>query len=231
MPDKALGRWPVRTLADLESTVLKTLDWSGDPAALGNAAWVTDSQDPNQPSFIAQAESLSESLTAAGWLGLEISEVYFDNVVPPEGMSTADEARDQYFNRLEQGRSLSGFVGHGSPTAWTFQGLLFPSDIDELLNEGNPTLIGTMTCYTTYFVSPYNDTVAHRWMNGYREDAQGNPIPKVPNGAVAVHGAATLSNYDKTAGLLDKRCWTQLKGRRSVRPLKCATWLRPLRTR
>ena len=53
-----------------------------------------------------------------------------------------------------------------------------------------------MTCYTTYFVSTLNDTVAHRWMNGYREDASGEQIPGVANGAVAIHGAATLSDYN-----------------------------------
>jgi hypothetical protein len=54
-----------------------------------------------------------------------------------------------------------------------------------------------MTCYTTYFVSPSGDTVAHRWMNGYREDAAGNAIPGIPNGAVAVHGAVVLSDYSQ----------------------------------
>ena len=74
-------------------------------------------------------------------------------------------------------------------------GAVDADDFNDLYNEGKPTLIGTLTCYTSYFVSPLNDTVAHRWMNGYREDAAGNRIPGVPNGAVAIHGAATLSNY------------------------------------
>ncbi|HKL54271.1 MAG TPA: C25 family cysteine peptidase, partial [Wenzhouxiangellaceae bacterium] len=194
-PDKALGRWPVRSLDDLESIVTKTLDWDADPGALSNAVWVTDSQDPNQASFVEQAAGLSDALVGSGWPGAAIAGVHFDEVVPPAGVSTADAAREAFFALLEQGRSLSGFVGHGSPAMWTFQGLLTPDDIGELSNEGFPTLIGTMTCYTTYFVSPSSDTVAHRWMNGYREDALGNAIPGVPNGAVAVHGAGVLSNY------------------------------------
>jgi len=78
---------------------------------------------------------------------------------------------------------------------WTFQGLLRPNDLKDLYNEGNPTLIGTLTCYTSYFVSPYAESVANRWMNGFRVDAAGSAIPGVPNGAVAIHGAATLSDY------------------------------------
>ena len=80
---------------------------------------------------------------------------------------------------------------------WTFQGLLSPDDLTDLDNVGKPTMITTMTCYTSYFVSPNSDTVAHRWMNGYREDAFGQQVPGVANGAVAIHGAATLSSYDQ----------------------------------
>ena len=90
---------------------------------------------------------------------------------------------------------LTGFVGHGAPTMWSFQGMVTPDDLTDLHNEGKPTMIGTMTCYTSYFVSPAGDSVAHRWMNGYRENAAGNRIPGVANGAAAIHGAATLSDY------------------------------------
>jgi len=127
-------------------------------------------------------------------------------------MSRADSARTEYFEELEQGRSLSGFIGHGAPAMWTFQGLLTPDDLKDLYNEGNPTLIGTLTCYTTYFVSPFSDTVAHRWMNGYREDAAGNAIEGVPNGAVAIHGAATLSNYAQNELIARRVLEAQLQG-------------------
>jgi len=212
-PDKALGRWPVRTVDDLEAIVTKTLDWSEDSSALNRAVWITDSQDPSQPSFIAQAGELSDTLQQSGWPASAISSVYWDDVVPPPGISTATAARETYFELLEQGRSLSGFVGHGAPTMWTFQGLLTPRDIGELFNEGNPTLIGTMTCYTTYFVSPFSDTVAHRWMNGFRADAEGNRIPGVANGAVAVHGAGVLSNYAQNGWFANAVLERQTAGR------------------
>ncbi|MBL38773.1 MAG: hypothetical protein CMP07_10245 [Xanthomonadales bacterium] len=210
--DKAIGRWPVRSEADLQSIVTKTLDWSGDAEALSNAVWLTDSQDPAQPSFRAQAGRMSQPLLANGWLGSEIAGIYFDEILPVAGMSQADAAREAFFDKLEQGRSLAGFIGHGAPAMWTFQGLLAPDDIADLYNEGNPTLIGTLTCYTTYFVSPFSDTVAHRWMNGYREDAVGNAIGGVPNGAVAIHGAATLSNYGQNEAIARRVLEFQLQG-------------------
>jgi hypothetical protein len=73
-------------------------------------------------------------------------------------------------------------------------------------------MISTSTCYTSYFVSPYSETVAHRWMNGYDEDAQGNPIPGARNGAVAIHGAATLSNYQQNEFVVSRVQGYQLDG-------------------
>lgn len=72
---------------------------------------------------------------------------------------------------------------------------LRPDDLRDLFNDGKPTMINTLTCYTSYFVSPTGESVAHRWMNGYRLDAGGQPIPGVANGAAALHGAGTFSNY------------------------------------
>jgi len=193
--DKALGRWPVRTFGDLQAIVTKTLDWDGQMRGSQAAVWVTDSQDPRQPSFVAQAERMLEPLIGQQWPGGAVERVYWEDVIPRPGLSLADSARAELFEALEQGRAITGFVGHGAPSMWTFQGLLKPDDLAGLDNVGKPTLITTMTCYTSYFVSPHNDTVAHRWMNGFRLDSAGQPIPGAANGAVAVHGAATLSDY------------------------------------
>jgi hypothetical protein len=204
--DKAIGRWPVRTLADLESIVYKTLDWNGSMEGLRNAVWVADLEDPNQSSFQAQATRLMDQLVDAGWTESEVDSVFLNELASP------DAGRDQLFGLLEQGRAFTGFVGHGAPSMWTFDGLLVPNDLAELDNFGLPTMISTSTCYTSYFVSPYSETVAHRWMNGYDEDAQGNPIPGARNGAVAIHGAATLSNYQQNEFVVSRVQGYQLDG-------------------
>jgi hypothetical protein len=187
--DLAIGRWPVRSLGDLQSIVAKTLDWSASVANLQSAVWVADSEDPGQPSFAAQAERMLNRLSGAGWSEANLSRVLVDEA------DSVSSARNALFDQIEAGATFTGFVGHGSPASWTFQGLVMPNDIAELWNDGSPTLISTSTCYTSYFVSPFNDTVAHRWMNGFRLDANDQPIAGTPNGAVAIHGASTLSNY------------------------------------
>jgi len=211
LADKAIGRWPVRSLDDLRSIVTKTLEWP-NIANPHSAVWVTDSEDPNSGSFRDQAERMIASLHSEGWNEDRLDRVYFGEVGPRPGLSIAASVRMAFFDQLAEGRALTGFVGHGSPSMWSFQGLLAPDDLKDLHNEGEPTLIGTMTCYTTYFVSPSSDTVAHRWLNGYREDAAGNPIPGIPNGAVAVHGAAALSDYNQNESFASLVLSHQLKG-------------------
>ena len=121
--DKAIGRWPVRTLDDLESIVYKTLDWSGSMEGLRNAVWVADLEDPGQQSFQAQANRLMNQLVDAGWTESQIDSVFLDDVASPNA------GRDQLFGLLEEGRAFTGFVGHGSPSMWTFDGLLVPNDL------------------------------------------------------------------------------------------------------
>jgi len=203
--DKAVGRWPVRTVDDLASIVRKTLDFEafpGGPAHRNSALWVADSKDPALPSFAGQAERMIERLVSPGaggtvepWPTDHISRVYFDEVTAQPGKSIAESARSMLLDAIAGGPTITGFAGHGSPTSWTFQGLLHPRHVAQMDNEGRPTLIMTLTCYTSYFVSPYADTLANRLLNGYRVDAGGNRVAAAANGAVAVHGAATLSSF------------------------------------
>lgn len=211
LSDKAVGRWPVRTLSDLQVMVQKTLDWEdpvGGTRDDRTSVWVSDSKDPNVPSFQTQAERMIDTLqtpvagdSTEAWPSENISRVFFDELEAAPGMSVAQTARNQLLEAISNGQTVTGFVGHGSPTAWTFQGLLSPHHVSDMDNEGLPTLITTLTCYTTYFVSPYTNTLAHRLMAGYRLGGDGKPVEGVANGAVAVHGAATLSGYSDNEAL------------------------------
>jgi len=192
LSDLPLGRWPVRTLADLQASVQKVFDWEARLAADQSAVWLTDENDPRIQAFSNQAERMLDVLLDTGWSEGKIDRIFFEEIAAAGG--TPELARQQLFEALEQGRTLTGFSGHGSPTLWSFQGILTSGDVAELGNQGLPTLIGTAACYTSYFASPFSETLAHRLMNGLEIDASGAPVAAT-NGAVAVHGAATLSSY------------------------------------
>ncbi|MCZ7597350.1 MAG: C25 family cysteine peptidase [Gammaproteobacteria bacterium] len=72
--------------------------------------------------------------------------------------------------------------------------------------------VTTLTCYTSYFVSPYADTLANHLLNGYRVDAGGNRVAAAANGAVAVHGAATLSSFINNEAVAAEVLTRQLVG-------------------
>lgn len=186
--DKAMGRWPVRTLDDLDAIVTKTMDWENHSRQQRGAVWLTGRQDPTVSSFASQIERMVSPLVANGWPESTLDRVVFEQA------GSAANARNQFINALEDGRALSGFSGHAAPTMWSFDGVLAPADIAEINNIGRPTLIGTLSCYTSYAASPHSNAIAHRMMNGYMVDSSGERIPGAANGAVAIHGAATLSN-------------------------------------
>ncbi len=188
LSDKALGRWPVRTLDDLEAIVTKTMDWEDHSRQQKGAVWLTGRQDSTVSSFASQIERMVSPLIASGWPESTLDRIVFEQA------GGAANTRNQFISALEDGRALSGFSGHAAPTMWSFDGVLAPADIAQIDNIGKPTLIGTLSCYTSYAASPHSNAIAHRMMNGYMVDSLGDRIPGAANGAVAIHGAATLSN-------------------------------------
>ena len=203
--DVAVGRWPVRTMADLAAAVEKVFLWEDNLAADRSALFMTDEQDLQLSSFGNHAERLASILTNANW-----SEDGVD-VLIYEDFGNASDIRDSFFSALEAGKTLTGYSGHGAPTAWSRRNILLPHFVADLNNDLFPTLIGTKACYTTYFVSPKSDTLAHRLMNGMRIDSQGEAIPAT-NGAVAIHGAATLSSLAQNEMFAREVLQAQLDG-------------------
>ena len=186
--DKAIGRWPARTLDDLYAIVTKTMDWENNTRHQQGAVWLTGAQDPTVANFGNQIQRMVSPLADAGWSEDSLNLVVFEEA------GGADNVRAQFINALEEGRALSGFSGHAAPNMWSFDGVFAPSDVSLIDNIGLPTMIGTLSCYTSYAVSPYGNSIAHRMMNGYMLDSSGDQIPGAANGAAAIHGAATLSN-------------------------------------
>lgn len=178
--DKAIGRWPVRTLDDLSSIVDKTILWNNNRSV--NAIFVTDTQDDINGSFESQSERLIDVFIDNNWDQDSILKIYTDQMNATSSIPAQDLVREQMFNYWESANSLTSYIGHGSPTQWSRSGIINANDLDDLSNSLTPTLIGTLTCYTSYFVSPRTDTLAHLLLNN-------------GDGAVAIHGASSLSAY------------------------------------
>lgn len=100
--------------------------------------------------------------------------------------SLQDMSRKQVRNRLiasiNRGASMTSYIGHSDTRLWSFDGILTKTDVSNLQNDGNPTLVLQWGCWNTYYVEPRADAMAHEWLR------------LKDKGAVAVMGATTLTD-------------------------------------
>ncbi|MFK8012311.1 MAG: C25 family cysteine peptidase [Marinicellaceae bacterium] len=180
----SIGRWPVRNMDELNHIVNKTLQWSETNDI--SAIFMTDIEENESNSFELQASNMIQSLLNIEPSLIDITEVFPSKIEINSGENIIDKSRDLLFNGWQNGFSLTNFIGHGSPTQWSQQGILASGDLAGLFNENYSTLIGTSTCYSSYFVAPSTNSLSLNLMNGFNGRQ---------NGAVAIHGASTLSSY------------------------------------
>jgi len=96
-------------------------------------------------------------------------------------------ARDNIESKLNEGLDLLSFGGHGGYVSWGFQGVVNTDFVRNLNNQGKPTLLMPLACYTSNYEHPSVNTLAHQWL--FAGD----------QGAVGIHGAAVLGEYRENA--------------------------------
>lgn len=176
--DLAVGRWPVRTAAEADLLVAKTLAYATAPHA-GRALFVAGGSEPALD-FAALSGSLAAALPA-GWNADQVT---------VDALGAAG-ARGALASAVNAGRALVNFVGHSAVDRWTFDPLLTGNDAEALFgNAGAPTVVSQWGCWSSWFVSPTSRSLAERLLF----DADG--------GAAAVVGAATLVETSGTDAYL-----------------------------
>jgi uncharacterized repeat protein (TIGR01451 family) len=171
IPDLAIGRFPVRTAAELDLIIQKTLAYERKDYGQ-TAVFASDKYDQGY-SFKQISDSMVASLPAS-WAVENLSLENLD-------LATA---RTNLFAAMNQGTALVNYTGHSGPADWTFSGLFNQSDISKLTNSGRPFVVVQWGCWNTYHVYPnYNFLVQNFLFTG-------------DNGAVAVLGATSLSTVD-----------------------------------
>jgi hypothetical protein len=183
--DVAVGRLPVRTVAELEILVDKTLAY-GAKTYGGQGVYAADVVDPSGPfSFVISSEASVEQLPA-DW---SVRRAYADHL----GVAGTRAAIRQ---GIEDGAALVSFFGHSGLGVWGFRNLFNYRDVQALTNHGKPTLVTQWGCWNTYYVSPNTLTMGHQLMIAGSQ------------GAAAVLGASTLTqavNEERLGALLTPR--------------------------
>lgn len=149
--DVAIGRFPVRTLQDLEFIVSKTLDYptSGHQKT---ALFVADKPDGGV-SFSGSSNNLIDGLP----LDWTVDTAYIEDL----GVAAA---RTAISTAINSGRAYTSYMGHSDRTFWPFDGLYDIGEVAGLLNDGLPTVVSQYGCWNTYFVHPNAVSMAHQFL-------------------------------------------------------------------
>jgi hypothetical protein len=176
VPDLAIGRFPVRTAAELELMINKTLVYSNKN--YGRTAFFAADKNDGSALF----KEINADMAASLPLSWTKETVSLDDVA----VSTA---KNQLLAAMNRGTALVTFTGHSGPASWTFSNLLNTQDAAALTNVGRPFVVVQWGCWNTYYVDPVNNYLVQSFLfSGDR-------------GAAAVLGASTLTDAQSEAML------------------------------
>jgi hypothetical protein len=168
-PDVAIGRFPVRTVAELDLMVGKTLAYANK--TYGKTAVFASDLNDGGTSFKAISNGMAGSLPG-DWA---VENIHLDDL-------SVSVARTRLLGAMNRGTALVTFTGHSGPQEWTFSNLFNIRDAQALTNSGKPFVVVQWGCWNNYYVDPvYNYLVQSFLLSGDR-------------GAVAVLGATTLAD-------------------------------------
>ncbi|MEZ5444069.1 MAG: C25 family cysteine peptidase [Lysobacterales bacterium] len=159
--DLAVGRFPVRTSAELQSVVDKSLSFGqANMGPLG--LFVAERSNPAEGvDFDSELDQVVSTLSA-DWQ-VNASRVYLDEYAV--GSPGTSAARADLIAGINQGVALVSYFGHGSPTIWSREQLLQATQIPSLLSNAVAPVVSELGCWGGFFVAPQYNTMAHGWLN------------------------------------------------------------------
>ncbi len=175
VPDVALGRFPVRTVTELDLIVAKTLSYSSK--SYGQTAVFASDINDGGLSF----KNINNSMTAQLPDGWTAGNIHLNDL-------SVTAARSELIAAMNRGTALVTYTGHSGPQEWTFSNLFNINHAASLTNHGKPFVVVQWGCWNNYHVDPvYNYLVQSFLFSG-------------DQGAAAVLGASTLT--DSTSEVL-----------------------------
>ena len=179
VPDIAVGRWPVRTLEELDAVIAKSLAF----AARTDTPWALLAADSADGSYSFRGESETFSTLLPPTWGQ--SKAYADTL----GIAGA---RAAILDALNAGPTFANWIGHSSYAQWSFAPLFTTANAATLRNADTPFVVTQWGCWNTYHVLPSRNTLGHVF------------LLSPARGAAAVIGPSTLTaaEADRALGQL-----------------------------
>gem|GEM_PF-638120 len=142
LADIAIGRLPVRTASEATTVVTKIVN--NVPVTVApSAVLVADRNGVDGYSFESATDTVQSLLPA------DVSVARINR-----GTQSGDSVRAQIVSAVNAGPQIVNWMGHGSISVWTGDGLLRSEDAAALQNSNRLSLFVMMTCLNGYFASP-----------------------------------------------------------------------------
>jgi hypothetical protein len=197
LPDLALGRLPVKSVAELQALVSKIISYettAGGISWRSQALFVADNylDATGTPDSAGDFAGFADAGAALLPAGMETRRLYYDpspsRPAQPWREPGAAAAYEQTLELLNAGAGLVTYVGHSHQWQWAVTDatsepsyLLGLYDADDLTNAGRPFVLLEMTCLTAAFQTP-----------AYSATTIDERLLLAPGGAVAVWGPTGL---------------------------------------
>jgi len=178
IPDLAIGRFPVRTTAELDMMVSKTLAYANKDYGR-TAVYASDSQDIDSGVSFKDINLGFAATLPGGWTTTNIA---LDD-------QTLGNAQQALLDAMNQGSAIVTYMGHSDPVEWSYSGLFDTTLAQSLTNYGRPFVAVQFGCWNAYYVDPQSAyLVQSLLLSGDR-------------GAAALLGGVTLT-YSESEDLL-----------------------------
>lgn len=171
VPDLAIGRFPVRTRAELALLVNKTLAYQAKNYGR-TAVFSSDKYDG-----VASYKNISNSFAASLPYGWNVKNIYLDD-------TSLTAARQQLLSAMNDGTALVSYTGHSGSTVWNFSSFFTVKNAAALTNAGRPFVAFQWGCWNNYYVDPINNSLVQSLL--FSGD----------QGAAATFGAVTLTDSE-----------------------------------
>ena len=159
----SIGRWPVRSMADLGTIVTKSMTWADTKHSGGSALLIAEhTVDGENIDFGRALDGVSTSLPA----DYTQRRVYVDQILAADPSLSLTEAlaqaKTEIIDELSTGASdVVMYNGHASTRQLSNQNLFKASDVADV-KGGEGQIWVPLSCYVTYYESTHVDTLAHQ---------------------------------------------------------------------
>ncbi len=171
VPDLAVGRAPVNTLAEANAVVAKIISYEGALGLQGlqsvpdSVMFVADNYEParNAGNFPRLADGLAADCLPDSYT---VQTIYYG-----ETHGTAAAVKSAIISNINQGQRFGNYIGHAGVGEWADEGFFAVSDVGGLSNANKFPLVLGMTCLEGSFQDAVQDAVAEQLVRAANKGA------------------------------------------------------------